>query len=89
MRYPGFIAFDGMVLYSSPNTGPKAVPGKYDVLLTYNDLKIKKEFEVIKDPRVTNSQDEYDSQLDFLLKVRDEVSNANQTIIDIRKIKVI
>lgn len=87
MRYPGFISFDGMVLYSSPNTGPKAVPGKYDVLLTYNDLKIKKEFEVIKDPRVTNSQDEYDSQLDFLLKVRDEVSNANQTIIDIRKIK--
>ena len=87
MRYPGFVSFDGMVLYSSPNTGPKVVPGKYDVVLTYNDIEIKKEFEVIKDPRVNNTQEDYESQLNFLLKVRDEVSNANQTIIDIRKIK--
>ena len=25
MRYPGFTSFDGMVLYSSPNLGPKVV----------------------------------------------------------------
>lgn len=87
MRYPGFVSFDGMVLYSSPNTGPKVVPGKYDLILTYNDQEIKKEFEIIKDPRVNNTQEDYESQLNFLLKVRDEVSNANQTIIDIRKIK--
>jgi len=87
MRYPGFISFDGMILYSSPNTGPKVTPGKYDVKLTYNDVEITKEFEIIKDPRVSNSPDDYSNQLDFLLKVRNEVSKANQTIIDIRKIK--
>ena len=29
LRYPGFLAFPGMVLYSSPNLGPKAIPGTY------------------------------------------------------------
>ena len=87
MRHPGFVAFDGMVLYSSPNTGPKVVPGKYDVVLTYNEVELKKEFEIVKDPRVSNTQEDYENQLGFLLQVRNEVSKANQTIIDIRKIK--
>ena len=87
MRHPGFVTFDGMVLYSSPNTGPKVVPGKYDVVLTYNEVELKKEFEIVKDPRVSNTQEDYENQLGFLLQVRNEVSKANQTIIDIRKIK--
>ena len=87
MRYPGFTSFDGMVFYSSPNTGPKVTPGKYDVVLTYNNETFKKEFEIVKDPRVKITQDEYEKQLSFLLRVRDEVSKANQIIIDIRKIK--
>tara|TARA_B100001564_G_scaffold227081_1_gene191465 strand:+ start:1 stop:1710 length:1710 start_codon:yes stop_codon:yes gene_type:complete len=87
MRYPGFISFDGMIFYSSPNTGPKVVPGKYDVRMTYNDNEITKEFNIVKDPRVNNTPEDYEKQLDFLLKVRDEVTKANQTIIDIRNIK--
>jgi len=87
MRYPGFVSFEGMVLYSSPNTGPKVTPGNYYVKLTYNDKELNSQFEIIKDPRVSNTQDDYEKQLDFLLKVRDEVSRANQTIVDIRKVK--
>ena len=87
MRYPGFVSFDGMILYSSPNTGPKVTPGKYDVKLTYNDVEIIKEFEIVKDPRVLNTPEDYSNQLAFLLSVRGEVSRANQTIIDIRNIK--
>ena len=87
MRYPGFVSFEGMVLYSSPNTGPKVIPGNYYLKLTYNDKELNSQFEIIKDPRVSNTQDDYEKQLDFLLKVRDEVSRANQTIVDIRKVK--
>ena len=87
MRYPGFVSFEGMVFYSSPNTGPKVAPGKYDVVLTYNNDVFKEEFEIIKDPRVSVTDQDYKKQLDFLLAVRDEVSKANQIIIDIRKIK--
>ena len=70
MRYPGFVSFDGMIFYSSPNTGPKAVPGKYDIKMTYNDNHVLKEFEIVKDPRVENTQDDYNKQLRFLLDVR-------------------
>ena len=87
MRYPGFVSFEGMVLYSSPNTGPKVIPGNYYLKLTYNDKELNSQFEIIKDPRVSNTQDDYEKQLNFLLKVRDEVSRANQTIVDIRKVK--
>ena len=87
MRYPGFVSFEGMVLYSSPNTGPKVTPGNYYVKLTYNDKEVNSQFEIIKDPRVSNTQDDYEKQLNFLLNVRDEVSRANQTIVDIRKVK--
>ena len=35
-----------MILYSSPNKGPKAVPGMYKAKLIYNDQEIIKEFEI-------------------------------------------
>ncbi|MBN09255.1 MAG: glycosyl hydrolase [Flavobacteriaceae bacterium] len=87
MRHPGFKAFEGMVFYSSPNVGPKAVPGKYIVKLTYNNQEMSQDFEIVKDPRLSNSQDDYKKQFDFLIDVRNEVSKANQTIINIRNLK--
>ena len=87
MRYPGFKSFEGMVLYSSPNVGPKVAPGKYNIKMTYNEQILQKEFEIVKDPRVKISQADYEDQLEFLINVRDEVSRANQKIIDIRNIK--
>ena len=87
MRYPGFKSFDGMVLYSSPNLGPKVTPGSYILKMTYNDVTMQKEFDILKDPRVPTSQEGYEEQLNFLLKVKNEVSRANQAVIDIREIK--
>ncbi len=87
MRYPGFKAFEGMIFYSSPNTGPKAVPGTYKVRLTYNGAPKEQNFEIIKDPRLTNTQKEYQDQFDFLIAVRNQVSRANEAIIKIRGIQ--
>jgi photosystem II stability/assembly factor-like uncharacterized protein len=87
MRYPGYKTFPGLVFYSSPNIGPKAVPGKYKARLTVNGQVTEQEFEIIKDPRVTTTQQEFQDQFDFLSKVRDKVSDAHQGILDIRRIK--
>ena len=87
MRYPGYKTFPGLVFYGSPNNGPKAVPGKYKVRLTVNGNATEQEFEILKDPRINTTQEELQAQFDFLLKVRDKVSEANQGVIDIRKIK--
>jgi photosystem II stability/assembly factor-like uncharacterized protein len=87
MRYPGFQAFEGMIFYSSPNVGPKAVPGDYKVRLTVNGKVKDQTFTIVKDPRLTNTQKDYEDQFNFLMKVRDEVTRANQAIIKIRNIK--
>lgn len=87
MRYPGYKTFPGMVFYGSPNLGPKAVPGKYKVRLTVNGQSQEQEFEIPKDPRINTTLPELQAQFDFLTKVRDKVSDANQGVLDIRKIK--
>jgi photosystem II stability/assembly factor-like uncharacterized protein len=87
MRYAGYKTFSGMVFYGSPNLGPKAVPGKYKVRLTVNGQSQEQEFEILKDPRINTTQEELQAQFSFLTKVRDKVSEANQGVIDIRKIK--
>ncbi|MBK9929984.1 MAG: glycosyl hydrolase [Saprospiraceae bacterium] len=87
MRYAGYKTFPGMVFYSSPNLGPKAVPGKYKARLTVDGQVSEQEFEIIGDPRIKTTPAEYQEQFDFLISVRDKVSEAHQAILDIRKTK--
>jgi len=87
MRYPGFKEFKGLVLYSSPNRGPKAVPGTYKARLTVNGESMEQEFTIVKDPRLPNTAEDYQKQFDYLISVRDKVSEAHQAIIDIRSLK--
>jgi len=87
MRYDGFKEFPGMVLYSSPNRGPKAVPGQYKAELIVNDSVEEQIFEIKADPRMETTQEEYQQQFDYLIAVRDKVSEAHQAILDIRELK--
>ncbi|MEZ4904725.1 MAG: hypothetical protein R2822_24735 [Spirosomataceae bacterium] len=76
-----------MVFYGSPNLGPKAVPGKYQVRLTINGQVQTQEFEILKDPRLKTTPEDFQAQFDFLMKVRNKVTEANEGVINIRKIK--
>jgi hypothetical protein len=87
MRYAGFLEFDGMILYSSPNRGPKAVPGTYRAILTVEDESSETTFEILPDPRMETTQEDYEAQLAFLLKVRDQVSEAHRAMRDISSIR--
>lgn len=87
MRYPGFKTFPGMVLYSSPNVGPKAVPGTYIAKLTVEGQSVEQQFKIVKDPRVENTPDDYQKQFDFIVTVRDKINEAHQGILDIRQTK--
>lgn len=87
MRYPGYKTFKGMVFYSSPNIGPKAVPGNYKVRMSYNGQTSEQELTIVKDPRMPNSDSDYKTQFDFLIEVRNQVSIANSAITGIRSIK--
>lgn len=87
MRYPGFHEFPGMVLYSSPNRGPKAVPGTYKVRFEAGDEVIEQSFEIVKDPRLKTTQGELQKQFDFLIEVRDKVSQAHDAMNEIKAVK--
>lgn len=87
MRYPDAVSFDGLILYSANTKGPKAVPGTYTARLTVNGESVTQDFEILKDPRVLSSQADLQAQFDFLLAVRDKLSDANQAVIDIRKLR--
>ncbi|MFK7774697.1 MAG: WD40/YVTN/BNR-like repeat-containing protein [Saprospiraceae bacterium] len=87
MRYPGFEEFDGMVLYSSPNRGPKAIPGDYSATLTVDEKSETKPFTIAKDPRLKNTDEDYRNQLSFLLQVRNKVSDAHLAMTDIKSVR--
>lgn len=87
MRYPGFKEFEGMILYSSPNRGPKAIPGHYTAVLEVEKGQSVVQFDIEKDPRMKTTDEEYEKQFDFLLAVRDQVSEAHQAMIDIKSIR--
>jgi hypothetical protein len=85
MRYSDAVSFEGLVLYSSNTKGPVAVPGAYRARLNFDGRTVEQEFEILKDPRVNSTLADLQAQFDFLIKVREKLSEANQTVIDIRK----
>ncbi len=85
MRYPDAVSFEGLILYASSTQGPLAVPGNYKVKLTVDGNSMEQDFTILKDPRVNTSLEDLQAQFDFLIEVRDKLSEAHQAIIDIRK----
>jgi hypothetical protein len=87
MRYEGAVSFDGLILYSANTEGPLAVPGSYRARLTMGDTSVEQDFEILKDPRVNSSLADLRAQFDFLIKVRDKLSEAHQAVIDVRALR--
>ena len=87
MRYPDAVSFEGMVLYSANTRGPLAVPGQYMAELIVGTDTVRQDFEIVKDPRIETTQEELQAQFDFLIDIRDKLSEANQAVIDIRSMR--
>lgn len=84
MRYPGAESFEGLVLWLGGTQGPQAIPGKYPVKLTIGDQTFEQVFEVQADPRSEATAEDYQAQLDYLLAVRDKLSEIHKAIQHIR-----
>lgn len=87
MRYPDAKSFKGLIMWAGGTTGPKAVPGSYKVRLTVGEESQEQDFKIIPDPRSTSTVDDMQKQFDFLISVRDKLSEIHQAIIDIRDAK--
>ncbi len=87
MRYEDAKSFDGMILWWASMNGPKAMPGTYEVQLTVDDMVQVADFQILKDPRIETNTKGLQEQFDFLTEVRDIVSEAHNTIIEIRDVR--
>lgn len=87
MEYNGAKTFDGMILWWASTSGPMAIPGTYQVKMSVNGKESVKEFDILADPRASATPQDYQAQFDFLIKVRDKLSETHEAIINIRKAK--
>ncbi len=87
MRYPDAKTFEGLVLWGGGTSGPRAVPGTYKAVLTVDSQSVTQTFQILKDPRTEAGQEELQAQFDFLMDIRDKLSETHQTIEQIRDIR--
>ena len=85
LRYPGPEDFPGMVLWNGYEDGPRAVPGKYTARLTVGEWSEATDFEVLPDPRSSATPEDFQSQFDFLIAVRDKLTATHRAIGKIRE----
>jgi hypothetical protein len=84
LRYPG--PWMNANRPEGPN-GPTAVPGKYSVRLTAGTWTQTQPLTVVEDPRIAKAgvtEADLREQFDHNVKVRDLVSNVNQTVTKVR-----
>ena len=86
LRYPDAHRFKGMILWAGGTEGPVAVPGAYKVRLTAGGWSETRSFEVVPDPRVRATAEDFRRQFGLLLRIRDRVSAANDAVTQTRDI---
>ena len=77
----------GAVMWGGSIRGPLAPPGHYQIRLTVGETALTQPFEIVKDPRVTATQEDYQKRFELLLTVRQKVSQTHDAINHIRTIK--
>ena len=92
LRYEGATKVLGYEDAGEADVGPLVVPGIYQarVIVAYPSGETKtltESFQVRNDPRVDVTQEDLEEQLEALLGIRDQISQAHQAVITIRDIK--
>lgn len=86
-RYPPAKTFEGMVLWAGHTEGPRALPGDYRARLVVGKDSTEVALRVKKDPRVASSPDDLRARFDFLLQMRDELTEVHEAIGQIRVLR--
>ena len=87
MRHSDAVTVPGALLWGGTTRGPQAVPGNYRVRLSNGADTLIQPFEIRTDPRTRISKADYSEQFDFLIKIRDRVSEAHEAVNIIREIR--
>ena len=84
MRYNNAEGFDGLIMWAAGLTGPKAHPGSYFVKLNVGESSLIETFKILKDKRSLSSEADLKEQFEFLIGIRDKVTDIHNSIKQIR-----
>jgi len=84
MRHEGASRVPGAISWGGSTNGPMALPGTYQVKLTVGGKALTAPLELKADPRTSATSADLQKQFDLLSKIRDRVTQAHDTINEIR-----
>jgi photosystem II stability/assembly factor-like uncharacterized protein len=79
--------FPGMVLWGATQNGPMVLPGSYQIRLTADGRAQTQPLNVQRHPLRNVSDADLQAQFELASQIRDKVNEANNAVIQIRKIK--
>ncbi len=85
MHYPAPHKIKGAVVWGS-TAGAIAPPGKYSVDLKVGDKSYKEPFVIVKDPRVSATQNDFEEQFLLSQKIRNKMSDITDAVNEIHSI---
>lgn len=86
MRADNAEGFQGLIMWAASvrGPGPLAPTGEYTAKFRVGEAEYETKFNLIKDPRYPSTDADIQAQYDFLIKVRDKVTETHQAIKDVR-----
>ncbi|HSR41935.1 MAG TPA: hypothetical protein VLL48_07180, partial [Longimicrobiales bacterium] len=89
LRYPGAVAWEGIVLEGGdPTEGPWAPPGRYQARLSVDGAARTASFRLHRDPRLEDVSDaDLVAQFELARAIRDAESEANGSVLLIRDVR--
>jgi photosystem II stability/assembly factor-like uncharacterized protein len=87
LDYPSAVTFPNMILWGATTNGPMALPGTYQVKLTVDGVSQTQPITIVKHPLRDTSDAALQEQFNLAMQIRDKVSEANQAVVEIRRIK--
>ena len=87
MRYPAARKVPEDKSTEDSLVGPLAAPGSYQVRLQVGDDSQTQAFRIVKDPRVSATNDDLQAQFQFLVQIRDRVSETHDGINQLRRVR--
>ena len=87
-RYPDARKVPGDVTTKDRLTGPKASPGTYQVRLTVGNYAATESFAILKDARISATQEDLQAQFDLLIAIRDRLSETHDSINQLRNVRL-
>lgn len=86
MRYPGAVVLPNAVFQGSAR-GPLAPPGTYRVELHVDGRILSEPFEIVRDPRIEYTDADLVTQFEFLIDVRDKLTETMALVGKIRDMR--